>query len=795
MRGRPIVASVLCAGLLGIPATALALTQQGGGDAKQTQEVKAAVSVEPTDELASNYSSEAGDYVFESIRLSGNAGPFVQTFNVPEGYPGNDVMFYIEHSDGNTELLKRTIPDTDNPTVDIDVTVNGETIVTAVLELWDKDAQSTYDGPRPTHNPISVQNAYEEFAQRLGIVLIEAQGAEAKAQLVTEDSSQIEGTPIFAAIPTLPGSSSPSRYPENYRGPKNNGVCLGTFSYSFNIPADSLESSEEPSIGFKFSVDQKYAGMTAKVYIDSGNLHLDTGTLGETATHVVKVSEDGVVTVPYGMFQPTFSDTETEENGGKYFRDFYIYDTSRSGLISINVEPSNMIGDAEVNFYDYPQELVNENGMRVSIHNTELPLNVTQFYCYAGSYSDGTGRPSYELPGPGGLYAGRVNLSFVPYGTIGNSGYVTLKIELGEQYAGRKATVYSGIDWAPDVITEIRTHTIDSEGAIYLTRRCVVQKQDSQSLDINLSGTAIIALVNIEPEITSSSTDIAKAATIAPIPDQKWSGSPVTPKPTVTAGEKTLVEGVDYTLSYENNVNAGVATVVVTGTGSYTGELRASFKIVKDTGSTTPDGADNPNEPSNPSDEPCDGGTNCPTHSFPDVIHDAWYHGPVDWAVSNGVITGYANGEFGPDDPLGRAQMATILWRVAGKPATNVTELPADCDPSSFYAEPLAWALAEGIFHGNADGTFAPDAALTREQAAVVLYNRAGQPEGRASLEGFRDANSISPFATDAVSWAVSEGILSGTANGSLEPTRACSRAELAALLMRMDEADMLQMG
>ena len=295
--------------------------------------------------------------------------------------------------------------------------------------------------------------------------------------------------------------------------------------------------------------------------------------------------------------------------------------------------------------------------------------------------------------------------------------------------------------------------------------------------------------MNVKPAAATDSTDISKSASIAPIPDQKWTGSPITPKPVVTIGDDTLAEGTDYTLSYENNVDAGVATVVVTDTGSYTGELCASFKIVKNGEDA---GSDDPDEPDEPSDEPRDGGNSCPTHSFSDVIHGAWHHGPIDWAVENGIVTGYADGTFGPNDPLSRAQMATILWRLAGKPPTLTATLPSDCNGSAFYRDAVAWALEEGIFHGNADGTFAPADGLTREQAAVVLYNRAGQPNDRADISGCRDAGSVSPFAKDAVSWAVAEGVLSGTADGSLEPTRACSRAELAALLMRMDRAGML---
>lgn len=190
----------------------------------------------------------------------------------------------------------------------------------------------------------------------------------------------------------------------------------------------------------------------------------------------------------------------------------------------------------------------------------------------------------------------------------------------------------------------------------------------------------------------------------------------------------------------------------------------------------------------------CDGGELCTSANFPDVDQGQWYHDAVDWAVENQVFRGYDDGTstFGPDDDLSRAQMAVVLWRLAGEQASD-SALPSDCDASSWYAKAVSWALGEGIFTGYQDGSgsFGPADGLTREQAVTVLWRIAGSPIVDCDLSKFPDAENVSPFALDAMRWAVSEGVLTGMEDepGSftLAPQAVGSRAQMAALLMRME--------
>ena len=180
---------------------------------------------------------------------------------------------------------------------------------------------------------------------------------------------------------------------------------------------------------------------------------------------------------------------------------------------------------------------------------------------------------------------------------------------------------------------------------------------------------------------------------------------------------------------------------------------------------------------------------------FDDVLEGQWYTDAVRWAWESGVMGGYGGSVFGVGDPLTRAQMAGVLYNIAGQPEVPVISMPGDCDPDEWYAECVTWALATGVFNGYGDGSsFGPDAPLTREQAAAVIMRAAGllgaDVSGRADLSDFPDADDVSSWATEALSWAVANGVINGVelADGTreLQPGRACTRAEMAGIMMNL---------
>lgn len=188
----------------------------------------------------------------------------------------------------------------------------------------------------------------------------------------------------------------------------------------------------------------------------------------------------------------------------------------------------------------------------------------------------------------------------------------------------------------------------------------------------------------------------------------------------------------------------------------------------------------------------CDGGDLCISHKFPDFDADEWYHDPMDWAIENGYLMGFDDdGAIRPYGGATRAQVVVVLARIAGVDADSYSGSGfADVSDSAWYGRAVAWAVENGIVEGYGDGTFfGPDDPVTREQLAVILMRFAKfqgkDVAGRGDLE-FPDTGSASDWAVDALSWAVSEGLLLGDdTTGELNPVDGSVRAELVTVLMR----------
>ena len=183
--------------------------------------------------------------------------------------------------------------------------------------------------------------------------------------------------------------------------------------------------------------------------------------------------------------------------------------------------------------------------------------------------------------------------------------------------------------------------------------------------------------------------------------------------------------------------------------------------------------------------QPCDGGADCPSRGFTDLdIVGTWYHEAVDYVLRNGLMTGYSNGAFGPDDHLSRAQLAQILYNRAGKPAVTGGSGFIDVPDGKWYAPAVAWAAANGIVSGYGSGLFGPDDNITREQLAVMLWRYAGSPAATDKELRFADADRANGYALEALRWAVENGILNGYGDGRLDPKGLATRAQAAQMLM-----------
>lgn len=175
---------------------------------------------------------------------------------------------------------------------------------------------------------------------------------------------------------------------------------------------------------------------------------------------------------------------------------------------------------------------------------------------------------------------------------------------------------------------------------------------------------------------------------------------------------------------------------------------------------------------------------------YTDVEPEDWFLSAVHFVDDYEYMTGLTPSVFGPAEKLSRAQFATVLHRMDGYPAAESTAVFPDTESDSWYSEPVSWANREGIITGYADGTFGPADYITREQVAAMLYRYAAvcgyDISARAELDVYPDAKDVSGWAEEAMRWAVGSGILTGKDGGKyLDPSGSASRAECAAMAER----------
>ncbi len=172
---------------------------------------------------------------------------------------------------------------------------------------------------------------------------------------------------------------------------------------------------------------------------------------------------------------------------------------------------------------------------------------------------------------------------------------------------------------------------------------------------------------------------------------------------------------------------------------------------------------------------------------FTDVKTTDWYYNAVLYAYQNGVMQGMDSATFSPDTNLTRAQMVQILYNIEGKPAVAASGF-LDVKSGSWYADAVAWAQANGIVTGYDAFTFGPDDTLTRAQAATILMRYAaykGMDVKASAALTFTDAANVPDWASDAMEWCASSGLLQGDDNHNLLPNGTATRAQIATIMQR----------
>lgn len=189
----------------------------------------------------------------------------------------------------------------------------------------------------------------------------------------------------------------------------------------------------------------------------------------------------------------------------------------------------------------------------------------------------------------------------------------------------------------------------------------------------------------------------------------------------------------------------------------------------------------------------CDGTENCSSRAFTDLNTTAWYHAYTDYVISHKLMLGMGNAIFAPNQGMTRGMMVTTLYRLAGEPETQNAASFLDVKEGAYYADAVAWAEECGIVKGVSAEYFAPNAPVTREQAAAFVYRYVKEYLNRemaagADLKDFADGEKISAYAVEAMSWSYAQGMMEGYGNSHIGPKDVVTRVQMAKLLTLLDK-------
>ena len=248
--------------------------------------------------------------------------------------------------------------------------------------------------------------------------------------------------------------------------------------------------------------------------------------------------------------------------------------------------------------------------------------------------------------------------------------------------------------------------------------------------------------------------------------------------------DRYATEGDDVTITVspdeaylldELTVTAGGKEVEVkdNGDGTYTFKMPSADAKIVVTFAEDPDWEPEPEEPAMP---------------FTDVNEGDWFYDVVLYAYDNGLMTGVSATEFAPNQTTTRGMIVSMLARLEGVTSAEDAGF-ADVAANDWYATAVNWAASVGVVNGYEDNTFRPNAPITREQMAAILYNYADYKgydvSARADLSDYADAASISSWAEDVLAWANAEGLINGMTATTIDPQGATTRAQTAAMFER----------
>ena len=376
---------------------------------------------------------------------------------------------------------------------------------------------------------------------------------------------------------------------------------------------------------------------------------------------------------------------------------------------------------------------------------------------------------------------------------------------------------------------EVTVHAMPAEGSQFVGWFLGGQKVGDDA-DYSFRPTDAISLTAQFERVQLPAIDLSAAVIDLSQNNYVYDGKAKEPSVTVTLrGEVVPISG--YDVAYSDNVDAGTATVVVTGKDGYTGMAKATFEIaveaprdgssddaVDDSGNGGDEGSDESSD-ANPVDSGSpyvDAGLTdyagaAAKAGFTDLAAGAWYMAEgfkddsgavvatyLDYTIGRGLMSGYAGeraGQFGPDDPLSRGMAATIIYRMAtGATAdttdNDVTTRFGDVPSGAWYAAAVKWCSEKGVVNGYQDGSgrFGPDDLVTREQLAAMIAryckNVAGMAMAGEDVSRFPDGASIADWAREPAAFCAANGVITGKGDtGAFDPRGDATRCQMAKII------------
>jgi uncharacterized repeat protein (TIGR02543 family) len=360
----------------------------------------------------------------------------------------------------------------------------------------------------------------------------------------------------------------------------------------------------------------------------------------------------------------------------------------------------------------------------------------------------------------------------------GNTFTVTANTTL---YAKWKAKTISGDVTAPDDGSVTVTETDDATGTVTATTtwpdgstRVTVTTTDGTATrtDTKANGITAVTVTDKDGNTVSAEanipSDVAAAATSAIT-------VPVQVKPAASSDSAGTVK-----INIENNGSAKVeipVTGVTNGTVALLLNEDGTEELLKDS-VVTSDGLIVSVSGGSASFKIIDN-----TKRFDDVNTSHWFNDAVMYAASREIMNGTGSNLFSPNVNMTRGMLAQVLYNYENKPDTDAENIFNDVGDTAWYADAVRWAADKGVVTGYGNGVFAPEQNITREQLAAMLWRYAGKPAAAGQKASFSDLNQVSSYAKEAIAWATSNGILNGKGNNILDPKGYATRAQVAQML------------